>query len=77
MHYWRHKNYPGEGPKVAFDVIGNLLKEGAHPNPDHPANKLDESLSVFCKTAAEVVTLNTNQLKSTIIVEQSQPEEIL
>lgn len=38
MHYWRHKNYPGEGPAVAFKAIDNLLCEGSHPNSNHPIN---------------------------------------
>ena len=38
MHYWRHKNYPGERPALAFKFIDNWLREGIHPNPNHPIN---------------------------------------
>jgi hypothetical protein len=43
FHYWRQKAFPGEGTKVAFDAINNLLNEGEHPNPDNPINKIDEA----------------------------------
>lgn len=77
FHRWRQSILPGAGPKDGFKLIQDWMAENSHPNSNHPVNKLDESLSDFCKAATEVVTQNTNQLKSTIAVEQSQPEEIL
>lgn len=69
LHYWRQKHYPGEGPKLAFEVINNLLNEGEHPNPDHPVNANDQTEQI-----AEPLR-HTNH--KCIITQGHQPEEKL